>query len=341
MNTLLVIGSNGQLGSELKEALKIPRDFPRENLSLKMVSGTFTQAKTNQTPFSSLCVDRDELDITDVDAVQRFFNQHTPDYCINAAAYTNVEKAEEEQSLAHAVNAQGAENIARSCAKNNTILFHISTDFVFDGKKTVPYTEEDEPHPLGAYGRTKYEGELAVQKLCPKSFIIRTSWLYSSFGHNFVKTILGLCKERTVMGSGTNSLAKLSQTPLPIVADQYGSPTYARDLAEALLRMIEKMGSGTDFAVAKTEPDPILFGIYHYANDGEVTWFEFAQKIRDVAGLSCEFKPITTSAYPTKVTRPAYSALSTKKIQHTFGVAIPDWDASLSECMSLLARRVH
>ncbi|MBI4252720.1 dTDP-4-dehydrorhamnose reductase [Candidatus Uhrbacteria bacterium] len=316
---LLVTGANGQLGSELKKICLDP-GLRRDDIF------TF--------------VDRDELDITDADAVLKFFDEHKPDYCINTAAYTNVEKAEDEQSLAHAVNVLGAENIARSCAKNSTILFHISTDFVFDGKKTVPYTEDDEPHPLGAYARSKYEGELAVQEVCPKSFIVRTSWLYSSYGSNFVKTIVRLCEE---------------QESLPVVADQYGSPTYARDLAGALIAMITKMESGTwkmvsgAFLQAKTNQTPFSpqsqtpfpFGIYHYANDGEVTWFEFAQKIRDLAGLSCEIKPIPASEYPTKVTRPAYSVLSTKKIQHTFGVAIHDWDASLSECISFLVQQTH
>lgn len=316
--TILVTGGNGQLGNELRVLLG------------------------NKPGVTSIVVDRDELDITDGTAVDAYIANHKPDYCINAAAYTNVEKAEDERDIAHAVNALGAENIARTCAKNNVILFHISTDFVFDGKKIIPYIEDDEPHPLSAYGQTKYEGELAVQELCPRSFIVRTSWLYSSFGSNFVKTMLRLCKERD---------------SLPVVADQYGSPTYARDLAEALLKMIEYhmqewgqvqilgSGSGTDFAGAKTEPDPKLsqtpfpFGIYHYVNDGEVTWFEFAQKIRDQAGLSCDLQPIPASDFPSKVIRPAYSVLSTKKIQRTFGVAVPEWDESLRDYIDMLRRQ--
>ncbi|MBI4600034.1 dTDP-4-dehydrorhamnose reductase [Candidatus Uhrbacteria bacterium] len=318
---LLVIGSNGQLGSELKRICLDP--------------GLRRDDKGRSRDDIFVFVDREELDITDADAVQKFFNEHNPDYCINAAAYTNVEKAEDEQSLAHAVNALGAENIARACAKNNTILLHISTDFVFDGKKSAPYTEDDEPHPLGAYARSKYEGELAVQEACPKSFIVRTSWLYSSYGSNFVKTILRLCKERD---------------SLPVVADQYGSPTYARDLARALLQMIEKMGSGTwktvsgTFSQAKTNQTPfspqsqtpVPFGTYHYADDGEVTWFEFAQKIRDLAGLTCELHPIPSSEYASKVTRPAYSVLSSKKIQQTLGLFIPEWDESVTACLALL-----
>ncbi|MEK7122842.1 MAG: dTDP-4-dehydrorhamnose reductase [Patescibacteria group bacterium] len=274
---ILVTGANGQLGSELREK----RDD------------------------RVIFVDRDELDITDADAVDTFFTEHKPNYCINAAAYTNVEKAEDEYEICHAVNAQGAENIARACTKQRTILFHISTDFVFDGKKNVPYAEDDEPNPLGAYAKTKYEGECAVQERCPRSFIVRTAWLYSPFGGNFVKTILRLCAERDSMS---------------VVADQYGSPTYARDMAEALMRMVEQ---------CEEKKDTIPFGIYHYANDGEVTWFEFAQKIRDLAGLSCDLLPIPASEYPSRVERPSYSVLATKKIQYVFGVRVPEWDESL------------
>lgn len=291
--TILVTGGNGQLGNELRVLLGTKPDI------------------------TAIVVDREELDITDGEAADAYIAKHKPDYCINAAAYTNVEKTEDERNSAHAVNALGAEHIARACAKNNTMLFHISTDFVFDGKKTIPYSEDEEPHPLGAYGQTKYEGELAVQEHCPRSFVVRTSWLYSSFGGNFVKTILRLCSEREL---------------LPVVADQYGSPTYARDCAAALIHMIdvceEKRGTIEDF-----------FGVYHYANDGEVTWFEFAQKIRDIAGLPCDLKPIPASDFPSKVTRPAYSVLSTKKIQRTFGVTVPEWEESLRECIDMLRRR--
>lgn len=286
---LLVIGVNGQLGSEFQV---LARD------------------RADVTP---LFVDRSELDITDESAVHDFFLKHAPEYCINAAAYTNVDGAETDEGAARAVNARGAEYIAAACARTGTLLFHISTDFIFDGKKSVPYTEQDEPHPLGVYGTTKYEGELAVQERCPKSLIIRTQWLYSIYGKNFVKTILKLCKERE---------------SLPVVADQYGSPTYARDLAEALLHII-------DVCREKKVTD-IPYGIYHYANDGEVTWFEFAYKIKEIAGLSCALQPIPSSDFPSRVTRPAYSVLSSKKIQHTFGVAIPEWDESLEACLSLL-----
>ncbi len=288
---LLVTGANGQLGSELRELLR------------------------DRTDIESLSVDRDGLDITDEKAVDEFFSHHAPVYCINAAVYSNVEGAETDEDVARAVNARGPEYIARACARTGTLLFHISTDFIFDAKKTVPYTEEDEPHPLSVYGQTKYEGELAVQKQCPKSFIIRTSWLYSYFGKNFVKTILRLCNERE---------------SLPVVADQYGSPTYARDLAEALLHIIDMLEN-------KKLAD-IPYGIYHYANDGEVTWFEFAQKVVELSGLSCALQPIPSSDFPSKVTRPAYSVLSLKKIQHIFGIPIHEWDERVELCMSLLLK---
>lgn len=279
--TILVTGGNGQLGNELRALLGAKPDI------------------------MSIVVDREELDVIDGDAVENFFFKNKPDYCINAAAYTNVEKAEDEYEIARAVNARGSEHFARACTKYNTILFHISTDFVFDGEKTAPYIEDDEPSPLGAYASTKYEGECVVQEHCPRSFIVRTSWLYSTFGHNFVKSILRLCAERDT---------------LPVVADQYGSPTYARDLAEALVHMIGR---------CEEKKDNIPFGIYHYANDGEVTWFEFAQKIRDLARLSCDLKPIPASEYPSRVERPRYSVLATKKIQHVFGVRVSEWDESL------------
>jgi len=296
---ILITGAGGQLGSELQ---------------------VLSKARTYD---HWIFVDREELDISDRDKTTAFFSHHKPDYCINAAAYTNVEKAEEEKEMAQMVNVIGAENIARSCAENNTTLFHISTDFIFDGKKTVPLIEDDEPHPLGVYGQTKYEAENVVQKQCPKNFIVRTSWLYSSFGHNFVKTIFRLSKERD---------------SLDIVADQYGSPTYARDLAAALVCMIDsceekKIKSG----VIPQE----LFGIYHYANDGEVTWFEFAQKIVEIAELSCIVKPICAEDYPSRVKRPAYSVLSSKKIQLVFPVIVPEWDESVAACMALLMKEPH
>ncbi len=314
--TILITGSKGQLGSELQEIICHSREGGN-------LAGSPTESGMTT---RVLFVDRDELDITDSAAVEEFFFEKKPDYCINAAAYTNVEKAEEEKDAAYAVNVTGAQNIAAACTKNNTILLHISTDFVFDGKKTVPYMEDDEPHPLGVYGMTKYQGELAVQEYCKKSFIVRTSWLYSSFGSNFVKTIQRLCKERDA---------------LPVVADHYGSPTYARDLAEALVRMIEYCERKKIVIPSETKNptgsltgvrDDIPFGTYHYTNEGEVTWFEFAQKIVELSGLSCVLQPIPASDFPSRVTRPAYSALSTKKIQATFGIAIPDWDTSVESC---------
>jgi dTDP-4-dehydrorhamnose reductase len=273
---VLVTGGKGQLGQ-----------------ALQAISGNYSGI---QFYFAG----SDEGNITKKDQLEKLFEKVRPDFCINAAAYTAVDKAESETDAAHAINVAGAKNIAETCSDFNTTLLHISTDFVFDGKKSTPYTETDETHPQGVYGATKREGELEIMKAMDKFFIVRTSWLYSDFGANFMKTMLRLGKERTSLG---------------VVDDQTGTPTHAVDLAEALLTMIES-GSKS-------------YGIYHYSNEGQTTWYGFAKEIFNVNQIEIDLKPIATRDYPTPAKRPSYSVLDKTKIRETFGLTIRDWAESL------------
>ena len=241
-----------------------------------------------------------ELDITNKDNCERIFEQYQPEYCINTAAYTAVDKAESEPEKAQAINVVGAQHIATVCKKHSTVLLHISTDFVFDGKHDQPYTETDIPNPTGIYGQTKLDGEIAVQKHCDKYFIIRTSWVYSQFGHNFMKTMLRLASERD---------------SLSVVHDQIGTPTHAVDLAEALVTIIS----------SKKE----AFGIYNFSNEGVCSWYDFAKEIFKVNDVSIQVNPIPTTAYPTPAQRPHYSVLDKSKIKNTFGMVIKKWEAAL------------
>jgi len=241
-----------------------------------------------------------ELDITNKDNCERIFEQYQPEYCINTAAYTAVDKAESEPEKAQAINVVGAQHIATVCKKHNTVLLHISTDFVFDGKHDQPYTETDIPNPTGIYGQTKLDGEIAVQKHCDKYFIIRTSWVYSQFGHNFMKTMLRLASERD---------------SLSVVHDQIGTPTNAIDLAEALLSIIQSRKEA--------------YGIYNFSNQGYCSWYDFAAEIFKKQNIKIDLKPIPTTAYPTPARRPAYSVLDKTKIKTVFGLHIKDWQQAL------------
>jgi dTDP-4-dehydrorhamnose reductase len=281
---VLVTGAKGQLGQQLLQL----------------------ESRIN-TPFRFLYTDTDELDITDAGAVHRFVAENHVDYIINCAAYTAVDKAETDEAAACLVNLTGAENLARTGAK----IIQISTDYVFDGKASTPYREDAPANPLSVYGRSKLKGEEAIRALAAEWMIIRTSWLYSEYGHNFVKTMLRLMSERD---------------ELEIVADQFGSPTYAADLAEMILVILEC--------------EEWKSGIYHFANRGETSWFQFAGKIRDLAGITgCRLNPVTTSEYRTVATRPAYSVLDTSKIQSAFHVVIPSWENGLERCIGKLKSR--
>lgn len=278
-------GANGQLGSELKV---LAPHFP------------YCQF---------LFVTKEELNIQDITALAKYFSGHSIDFCINCAAYTAVDKAESEKYFAYLINAEAVATLAKVCNKNKTQLIHISTDYVFDGTADKPYKETDLTNPVSVYGKSKLQGEeLAVQH-CPSAIIIRTSWLYSSFKNNFVKTMLRLMKEKESIG---------------VVSDQYGSPTYAADLALAIMRIIKS-------DLSKENP-----GIYHYANAGSTSWHTFAVAIKKISGSNCAVNPITTSEYPTAAKRPAYSVMDTTKIAATFPVAVPDWEESLQKCIKLL-----
>ncbi len=269
---ILVTGGNGQLGSELKNLLP---------------DAVFT--------------DFSDLDITNFNAVMDFVKNNNIDTIINCAAYTAVDKAEDEPELAAKVNTVGPENLAKTGCK----LIHVSTDYVFDGCGHQPYQPDDEANPVSIYGKTKLAGEQAVLLSAKEVVIIRTAWLYSSFGNNFVKTMRRLGAERE---------------SLNVVADQIGTPTYARDLAEAIVAVLPQLNEQNK-------------GVYHYTNEGVCSWYDFAHEIMELSGLKCKVCPIPSSAYPTKATRPFYSVLDKSKIKSTFGIEIPHWKESLQKCL--------
>ncbi|AXG73686.1 dTDP-4-dehydrorhamnose reductase [Flavobacterium arcticum] len=273
---VLVTGASGQLGQALQAIA--------------------SQYNTIQFHFATSA----EVDITSKENLEAIFGIIKPNFCINAAAYTAVDKAESEPEKAHLVNVIGAKNLAEVCKEHNTTLIHVSTDFVFDGSKDTPYTEEDETNPQGVYGLTKRQGEQEIEKTLNPHYIIRTSWLYSEYGNNFMKTMIRLGKERD---------------SLSVVNDQTGTPTNANDLADALLKII---------ASGKHE-----YGIYHYSNEGVATWYDFAKKIFEVNNITIDLKPITTEQYPTPAKRPVYSVMDKSKIKHAFGIDIKQWEDSL------------
>lgn len=285
MQNILITGKNGQLGNEIQV---LASSYPSYNF---------------------LYTDIDELDITNNQLVLDFFNEHKPVICINAAAYTAVDKAETEKELAFKVNAEAVKILAQACSKFNTKFIHVSTDYVFNGQATRPYKEDDPTDPVNYYGYTKLKSEEFARAECPSAIIIRTSWVYSTYGNNFVKTMLRLMKERESIN---------------VVNDQVGSPTYAADLAEVILQI----------ATLKHDRKE---GIYHYSNEGVISWFDFAVAIKEISGSSCRVNPIPTSAYPSPAKRPAYSAFDKEKITEVFGIELQDWRKSLERCVKLLS----
>ncbi|MBL4650432.1 MAG: dTDP-4-dehydrorhamnose reductase, partial [Aureispira sp.] len=258
--------------------------------------------------FSFVFVDKKDLDIGDKDAVLAFFEAQTFEYCINCAAYTAVDKAESDTETAYLVNALGPQNLAVACQKHQTRLVQISTDYVYHSNQNFPFKETDATSPESVYGRTKLDGEKLAVDNNPETLIIRTSWVYSSFGNNFVKTMIRLGNDRD---------------QLSIIFDQIGSPTYARDLAKAILDIIQQNPS--DFT-----------GIYHYSNEGVCSWFDFAQAIFELEGIECKTSPIETKDYPTPAKRPHFSLLNKNKIKTTFALEVPYWRDSLKACLKLL-----
>jgi dTDP-4-dehydrorhamnose reductase len=279
---ILITGSNGQLGSELKE---LAIDYPQ---------------------WEFLFTDEKELDITKEDKIQELFASFQPEVVINCAAYTAVDKAEEESSLAYKLNSEAVALLAKASTQHEAMFVHVSTDYVFDGKTWSPYTEQDSINPLSVYGKSKASGEQYVQQICKKAIIIRTAWLYSSFGNNFVKTILRYAREK----------GKLN-----IVFDQTGTPTYARDLAKTILQIIP--------AAIKN----ISVEIYHFSNEGVISWYDFAKAIVEEANVECQIFPITSAEYPQKAIRPFFSVLNKNKIKKTYAIEIPYWRDSLKECL--------
>ncbi|MEN3323812.1 dTDP-4-dehydrorhamnose reductase [Mariniflexile soesokkakense] len=269
--------------------------------------GRCIQDITDQYPdFEYKFVDVDELDICNKEQVQLFFDNYKPDFCINTAAYTAVDKAEEDSRKAFDVNANGAKNLAESCLMHNTVLIHISTDFVFDGTKTIPYNETDLPNPISVYGASKLQGERYIEAILQKHIIIRTSWLYSPFGSNFVKTMLRLAETKSVLN---------------VINDQIGTPTNAYDLAGGIMQVIVK-----HVQLEKNSEAIQFYGTYHFSNEGACSWYDFAKKIFDINKINIDLRPIPTSGYPTPAKRPMYSVLDKTKFKRTFDFSINNWD---------------
>ncbi len=300
MTNILVTGANGQLGSELKALVD-------KNGTEVLTSADITYYFTN----------RNTLDITNEEAINNFVEINNIDIIINCAAYTAVDKAEEDKVNVDTVNHLATKYLAQTAKGKNIKLIHISTDYVFDGKSYKPYNEDDKTNPNGVYGYTKLAGEKAMQAINPKnSIIIRTSWVYSSFGANFVKTMLRLGREKD---------------QLRVIFDQVGTPTYAKDLAQAILNII-----GTEVLTSAKYSD---VQIYHYSNEGVLSWYDFAKEIMRMAKLDCKISPIETKEYPTPAMRPHYSLLNKAKIKKDFNLTIPYWKDSLDECLKVMGER--
>jgi dTDP-4-dehydrorhamnose reductase len=283
MGNIVVFGASGQLGQCLKKVA-----------TLKGIPSIVFPAES-------------EANILDSDMLNKIFERYKPEYAINCAAYTAVDKAEDDIELARKINKTGAENLAIQCKAHGATMVQISTDFVFSGNTPNPLVEDDIAEPISIYGLTKLEGEQDVAAILSQHYIIRTSWLYSEFASNFVKTMLKLGAERD---------------ELKIIVDQVGTPTYAIDLAGAILDIIT---SGTE-----------SFGVYHYSNEGVTSWYDFAKGIFDISGTQVKTYPIRTSEYPTRATRPAFSVMDKTKIKKTFGLEIPYWRDSLIICLKAL-----
>lgn len=280
---ILVTGCNGQLGNEIQ--------------LLEKGNGKHVFFNT----------DVNELDITDENAINAFVDANNIDGIINCAAYTAVDKAESNEALCHTLNATAPGYLAAAMGKRGGWMVQVSTDYVFDGTKHTPYSETDPTCPDSVYGRTKLEGEQLVRQHCERALIVRTAWLYSIFGNNFVKTMIRLGKEKTELG---------------VIFDQIGTPTYARDLAVAIMTAVEK---------------GIIPGIYHFSNEGVTSWYDFTKAIHRIAGISgCQVRPIHTEEYPTPARRPHYSVLDKTKIKATYNIEVPYWEESLAECISKL-----
>lgn len=291
MKNILVTGAYGQLGNEVRI---LSANYPEYNF---------------------MFTDVDSLDITDKNELMDFVTGNDIRYIINCAAYTAVDKAEDDTELCEKINATAVKNLGLAAAEAGAGIIHVSTDYVFDGTSCRPYTEDMPTKPCSVYGKTKLKGEKNLLKACPNAIIIRTAWLYSPFGNNFVKTMIKLGSERE---------------SLNVIFDQVGTPTYALDLADAILKAMDQT----------IDTDHEKGGVYHFSNEGVCSWYDFTIKIHEIAGIkTCKVNPIETKDYPTKAARPHYSVLNKSKIKQTFNITIPHWEASLKDCIKELSEQ--
>ncbi len=292
---VLVTGANGQLGREMRIVSKGSSD-------------------------RYIFTDVEELDITSLDAISKCVKENDIKIIVNCAAYTNVDKAEDDEATAELLNAQAVEYLARACKDNDATLIHISTDYVFGGNEgNTPRTEDEPVNPTGAYGRTKLHGEQAIEKVGCKHVIIRTAWLYSEFGNNFVKTMRKLTAERD---------------KLNVVFDQIGTPTYALDLANVILKFIDnlKNENNSQLSIINSQSHEV----YHFSNEGVISWYDFAKEICELSGNTCDIQPCHSDEFPSKVKRPSYSVLDKTKIKNKLNITIPHWKESLKKCIENL-----
>ena len=291
MKNILVTGAYGQLGNEVRI---LSANYPEYNF---------------------MFTDVDSLDITDKNELIDFVTGNDIRYIINCAAYTAVDKAEDDTELCEKINATAVKNLGLAAAEAGAGIIHVSTDYVFDGTSCRPYSEDMPTKPCSVYGKTKLKGEKNLLKVCPNAIVIRTAWLYSPFGNNFVKTMIKLGSERE---------------SLNVIFDQVGTPTYALDLADAILKAMDQT----------IDTDHDKGGVYHFSNEGVCSWYDFTIKIHEIAGINtCKVNPIETKDYPTKAARPHYSVLNKTKIKQTFNITIPHWEASLKDCIKELSEQ--
>ena len=282
---IIITGGSGQLGQCLQAVVE-----------------------KGEQPFNYVFLSSAELDLTNEAHLQAAFERYSPAYCINCAAYTAVDKAEDEQQAAYQINEQAVKALAVLCATNTCVLIHISTDFVFDGSTNLPLTELSQTLPVNVYGKSKLQGEQAIKSVLAQHYIIRTSWLYSEYAHNFCKTMLKLAQ---------------AKTELQVIYDQIGTPTYAVDLAQCLVNIINKNEENTDKH----------YGTYHYSNEGVASWYDFAQAIFEYSKIEINVIPVNSGAFITKAKRPSYSLMDKTKIKNNFGIVIPHWRDSLNRCI--------
>ena len=283
MDTILITGSHGQLGNEMQ------------------------QAATRFPAFRFIYTDVEDLDICDKAALDAFVKANAVNVIVNCAAYTAVDKAEDDVELCYKINAEAVRNIGEVAHQNGLKVVHVSTDYVFDGTNYVPYSEDQAVSPNTVYGKSKLAGEQALMETCEQTVILRTAWLYSSFGNNFVKTMIKLGTERD---------------SLNVIFDQIGTPTYAADLADTILKILSH--------------ETFTPGMYHFSDEGVCSWYDFTKTIHRIAGITCDVRPIETKDYPARTPRPHYSVLNKAKIKATYGITIPHWEESLERCMKIL-----